>query len=174
MASRHCDASALDRLAAACCVAYVQRQATVFMSDDYIHENAMERARLFSLTARLTESELTQPLPNGWSVATKLLHLAFWDRYCAALLKRWRNDIPSISSLDVDAVNEAVRVLSVAVPATDVVPLVRAAAEEADREAEQIAPELRAAIEGAGRERVLRRSLHRRAHLDQIEEALKG
>ncbi len=143
------------------------------MSDDYIQENTNERARLFRLTEALKKSELTRPLPNGWSVATKLLHLAFWDQYCAVLLKRWRNETPSASTLDIDAVNDAVRTLSLAVPVGQVVRLVRAAAEEVDRVAEQIPPEVRAAIEGAGRGRVLRRWIHRRAHLDQVEEALK-
>ena len=144
------------------------------MSDDYIQENAKERARLFKLTATLTENDLMRPIPNGWSVATKLLHLAFWDRYCAALLKRWRSDVPSISTLDVDAVNESVRAMSLAIPAGAVVQLVRGAAEEADREAEQVAAELRAAIESAGRGRMLKRFIHRRVHLDQIEAALKA
>lgn len=144
------------------------------MSDDYIQENARERARLFSLTASLTEKEMTRPIPSGWSVATKLLHLAFWDYYCTALLKRWRSDMPSISTLDVDAVNESVKAISLAVPASAVVQLVRGAAEAADREAEQVTPELRAAVEGAGRGRILRRFIHRRVHLDQIEAALKG
>lgn len=143
------------------------------MSDDYIQENASERARLFRLTEALSENDLARPLPNGWSVSTKLLHLAFWDRYCAVLLRRWRNDMPSASTLDIDSVNDAVRTLSLAVPAVAVVPLARAAAEAADREAEQIPPELRAAIERAGRGRVLRRSIHRRTHLDQIEAGLK-
>ncbi len=143
------------------------------MSDNYIQENASERARLFRLTNGLTEDDLARPLPNGWSVATKLLHLAFWDHYCAALLKRWRNEIPSASTLDVDAINEAVRLLSLAVPRSAVVALVCAAAEAADHEAETLPPQLRAAIEAAGRGRVLRRSLHRRAHLDQIEAVLK-
>jgi hypothetical protein len=143
------------------------------MSDDYTHENAAERERLFRLTAGLSEADLAQPLPKGWSVATKLLHLAFWDQYCLALLARWKSTVPSTSSMDVDAVNEAVRVLSTAVPASAVIPLVRTAAEAVDREVEGITPGLREAIEKAGRERVIRRFLHRRAHLDQIEMVLR-
>jgi hypothetical protein len=34
-----------------------------------------ERQRLFKITAKLTEEDLTWQLPNGWSVATKLSHL---------------------------------------------------------------------------------------------------
>jgi hypothetical protein len=143
------------------------------MSDDYTQENTTERERLFRLTAELSEADLALPLAKGWSVATKLLHLAFWDQYCLALLNQWKHTAPSTSTMDVDAVNEAVRVLSTAVPAGAIIQLVRTAAEAVDREAARITPELRETIEKAGRGRVVRRFIHRRAHLDQIETALK-
>ena len=144
------------------------------VSDDYLHENAIERERLFRLTESLNEAQLTRPVANGWSVATKLLHLAFWDQYCLALLKSWKDATPSVSSLDVDAVNEAVRVLSNAVPGSAVIPLVRAAAEAVDREVQELTSGLRAAIEKAGRERIFKRFIHRRMHLDQVEQALRA
>ena len=144
------------------------------MDDDFIHENTKERDRLFRLTARLNDPDLARPAGEHWTVATKLLHLAFWDQYCAALLKRWKTTTPSISTLDVDAVNESVRVLSATIPGKAVAELVQASAEAADREVERTSPELRAAIIGAGRERILKRFIHRRAHLDQIEKALES
>ena len=55
------------------------------MNETYVIENTVERDRLMALTARLTEEELRRQLPNGWSVATKLAHLAFWDLYWLAL-----------------------------------------------------------------------------------------
>jgi hypothetical protein len=143
------------------------------MSEDYIQDNTSERQRLISLVAKLTDAELVKPLPNGWTVATKLLHLAFWDQYCLALLKSWKEGVPSAASIDVDAVNAAARALSVAVPAGKISGLVREAAEAVDREVENIGPELKAAIESAGRGRVLRRYVHRRAHLDQIGKVLR-
>jgi len=144
------------------------------MSPPYENENDAERERLFKLTANLTETDLRRSIPNGWSVATKLLHLAFWDRYCLALLKSWKNTTPALSSLDVDAVNEAVKILSEAIPVSQSVPLAQQAAEAVDREVSRITPELRSAIEALGRTRLLNRSLHRRAHLDQIEKSLKA
>ena len=74
--------------------------------------------------------------------------------------------------IEVDAVNEAVRVLSAAIPPDAAVELARIAAEAVDRELEGLSPELEKAIEAANRPRVLRRSEHRREHLDQIERAL--
>ena len=144
------------------------------MSQPYENENNAERERLLKMTANLTERDLRRPMPNGWSIATKLLHLAFWDRYCLGLLRAWKNTTPALSSLDVDAVNEAVKFLSQAVPPGEAVRLAREAAEAVDHEVSIIKPELRSAVETLGRTRLLNRSLHRRAHLDQIEDALKA
>jgi len=142
------------------------------MDADYIKENAKERERLFKLTAGLKDTDLARPVGEIWTVATKLSHLAFWDRYCFELLKRWKTTMPSISTLDVDAVNESVKVLSAAIPHGAIGKLVREAAEAVDREVECATPELRSAVMAAGRERILKRFIHRRAHLDQIETAL--
>ena len=49
------------------------------MDNDFIQENAKERERLFKLTAGLKDSDLARPVGKEWTVATKLLHLAFWD-----------------------------------------------------------------------------------------------
>src|SRR5262245_10877460 len=142
------------------------------MDNDYIQENAKERDRLLRLTVGLKERDLARPVGKDWTVATKLLHMAFWDRYCLELLKRWKNAMPSISTLDVDAVNESVKVLSAAIPHRAAGEIVRAAADAVDGEVEGATQELRSAIIEAGRERILKRFIHRRAHLDQIENAL--
>src|SRR5215469_1465086 len=142
------------------------------MDDDYIQENTKERNRLFTLIAGLTYPELQCPVGQEWTVATKLLHLAFWDRYCLELLKRWKNQTPSMSTLDVDSVNESVKSLSRAIPYHALATVVRDAAEAVDREVECATSELRSSILAAGRERLLKRFIHRRAHLDQIEKAL--
>ncbi len=140
----------------------------------YATENATERQRLFELTAKWTETDLTCQLANDWSVATKLAHLAFWDQYYLALFEQWERDCITPSAADVDAINAAVRFLSRAIPPRTVVELVRAAAEAIDRKLETISPNLEAAIEATGRVRLLRRAMHRREHLDQIERALRA
>jgi hypothetical protein len=142
------------------------------MNDFYTADNASERERLIRVTARLSDEDLRRQLPNGWSVATTLVHLAFWDTYYLALLKGWERSGCVPSSVDFHAINEAVRILGNAIPAQATVQLVQAAAEAIDRHLEGIPPELRAAIETSGRFRILKRALHRREHLDQIESAL--
>jgi uncharacterized damage-inducible protein DinB len=142
------------------------------MNDIYAAENAAERERLIRVTARLSDEDLRRRLPNGWSVATTLVHLAFWDEYFLALLKGWEQTGYIAPSTEIDATNEAVRVLGGAIPAQVAVQLVRSAAEAIDRHLEGIPSELRAAIGESARVWILNRALHRRAHLDQIERAL--
>jgi hypothetical protein len=142
------------------------------MDDTYTAENASERARLIRVTAGLSDEDLERPLPNGWSVATTLVHLAFWDQYFLALLKVWEQSGYNPVSADANAVNEGVRLLAGAIPARAAVQLVRSAAEAIDRRLEGIPPELKSAIEGSGRVWILKRAMHRRQHLDQIERAL--
>lgn len=144
------------------------------MNATYATENATERQRLFELTARWTDTDLTCRLANDWSVASKLAHLAFWDQYYLALIERWERDGFSPSAADVDAINAAVRVLSREIAPQAVVTLVRASADAIDRKLETISPDLEAAIEATGQVRLLRRAMHRREHLDQIETALRA
>lgn len=221
------------------------------MNNTYAADNERERQRLFLLTAKLTEAELTRQMANGWSVAATLVHLAFWDLYCVALIEEWERSGFRVSSLNVDAINEAVRLLfnaflreytvqaadeaidqrleelwhkleaaiearsnrrglqsafwglydcalinqwertgcrpsSVNVdtinetvrmlsdvnPEEAAVNAVLNAAEAIDRKLDELTAELEAAIEASGNVRILRRAMHRREHLDQIEKVL--
>jgi len=144
----------------------------LFMREEYTRDNTAERERLFRLTANMTEAHLTRPLPNGWSVATKLAHLAFWDLYWLALFDEWERDGFDYTPSKFDAINQAVLVLSRALPPAAIIELVRDAASTIDRKIETVAPELAAAIENAGYVHILRRAEHRREHLDQIEKVL--
>jgi hypothetical protein len=143
------------------------------MSTAYTTENEIERQRLWELTARLTEEDFSRPLPNGWTVATKLAHLAFWDMYDATCIEGWERTGFAASRVNVDAINEAVRASSREIPNESVVQLVRDAAEAIDRKVELLSPELASAIDAGGSARILHRALHRREHLDQIEKALR-
>jgi hypothetical protein len=143
------------------------------MNTRYVEENAFQRQRLVELTTGITEAELQRDVGHGWSVAAKLAHLAFWDEFAVALLGRWEREGVASSPSDVDAINDAFRAVSTAIPATACVALARRAAEAIDRKLEGISPQLETAIEAASRVRILRRSEHRREHLDQIERALR-
>jgi hypothetical protein len=142
------------------------------MNSTCLADNANQRKRLFGLTERLTPSDLAREMPNGWSVATKLAHLAFWDRYYLSLIEKWERTGYEADPIEIDAVNEAARFLSCAIPPAAAVKLARAGADAIDRRLEAISPELEAVLEASGCVRLLRRAMHRREHLDQIEEAL--
>jgi hypothetical protein len=142
------------------------------MGHDYAADNTAERERLFALTSRWTDVDLSREMPNGWTVATKLAHLAFWDEYYRARIEQWERSGLTASNDDVDALNRAVRQLSRQLSPKAAVALVRAAAEAIDARLMSITPELRSAIEASGRVRLLHRALHRREHLDEIEGVL--
>jgi hypothetical protein len=142
------------------------------MDKAWIAENDAARQRLFDKTASLTEKDLARQLSNGWSMADTLVHLAFWDSYGLFLLREWEKNGYKTSTSSIDATNEGVRVLSSAIPASAVVPLVREAAVAVDREVEKIKPELAAAIVAGGQDCYLHRAVHRNAHLNRIESEL--
>src|SRR5580704_4710633 len=144
------------------------------MNNIYTSENASECERLLKLVRTLTDADLTHPIPGGWTVATKLAHLAFWDQHILARLKTAQRSGFQLLSLSplFDEINAAVRTLSEAIPPRAAAELAVAAAEAVDRLLETITPELRQSIAANGGERFLNRALHRRGHLDQIEQAL--
>ena len=144
------------------------------MDRSYATENTRERQRLRTLITSVSDDDLKRPLPNGWTVAITLAHLAFWDRQRLALLKRWQRDGVQPAPADADTINEAVRVLAAALPPRTAAQLALDAAEAVDQALEQLSGDLLTAIEAGGQGPVLRRAVHRRGHLDRIEQALRA
>lgn len=137
-------------------------------------ENAGERERLRALVGRLTDEELTLSMANGWTVAVALAHLAFWDHRTLLLLQRWRSGGVKTSPIDADLTNDALLPLWLALPPRAAARLAVSSAEALDRELEEYHAELISAIEAAGEKSRLYRAPHRRAHLDEVEKALKN
>jgi len=57
----------------------------------YIADNDRERRRLEALVGKLDDAALSRTMPDGWTVAGVLAHLAFWDQRIVTfieLLKR--------------------------------------------------------------------------------------
>jgi hypothetical protein len=144
------------------------------MDRSYVTDNTGERQRLRALIARLTDDDLQRLLPNGWTVAITLAHLAFWDRQRLALVQRWERGGVQPAPADADPINEAVRALATALPPRAAAQLALDAAEAIDRAVEELSAEVLAAIEAGGQGSLLRRALHRRGHLDRIEHALRA
>ncbi|MBI4321071.1 MAG: maleylpyruvate isomerase N-terminal domain-containing protein [Chloroflexi bacterium] len=146
------------------------------MEDAHIARNEAARALLCALAARLSASDLEQPLGHGWTVAAALAHLAFWDRRVLALLEEVEQGAHpaavGFDAADFDAVNDAELEKWVAMPPQEAVREALAAAEAVDRKIADFSPGLVATILTTGRPRLIDRSIHRQEHFAEIEQAI--
>jgi len=142
------------------------------MSRPFVEENNRQRERLRALIARLSDQDLVRPLYHGWTVAGILGHLAFWDYRAILLLRRWKQTGVKPSPADVDAINDGMRPLLLAVPPRRAAEMALEAAASIDKEIEGLSEDLIAQIEGQATTFRLNRGTHRIEHLNQIESAL--
>jgi hypothetical protein len=140
-------------------------------------ENAASRERLRAVAASLGPEDLALDLGDGWTPATLLLHLAYWDGFVAA---RWRQALAGGRDLPVDLpdaladmVNAALAPILAGVGAEAAATIALAAAEEADAVVRGLPERAVAAASSPDRNRLVDRSLHREDHLARIEAALR-
>jgi hypothetical protein len=142
-----------------------------------VAKNDTERSRLRALVARLTDAELAHPMPAGWTVAGVLGHLAFWDQRIVVLLDRWRQGgaaaLQTVNSTDIDWINDAAKPLLLGLPPRRGAELAVAIADAADGKIDALPEAFVSANAAAGNPVNLVRAEHRRAHLDEIEAALR-
>lgn len=144
------------------------------MAQQFIIENDKERERLKKLVKSLTDEELKLVIyKEGWTIAVVLAHLAFWDNYARALLKRWKKDGVSPSHREWDNINDALVPLALSMPPRAAADMAISSADATDREAEQSTPEFISAVEKLKEPYRLNRGFHRKAHLDEIDAFLK-
>jgi len=142
------------------------------MSRSFMEENAQQREKLRTLLSRLSDRDLAHLLYGDWTVAGILGHLAFWDYRALVLIRRWKQmGVKEPSAMDVNAINEAMRPLLLAIPPRKTAEIVLEAA-AIDKEIEGLSPDMIAQIETFGSSFRLNRSTHRLEHIDQIESAL--
>ena len=142
---------------------------------EFVEENETARRELGELIACLDEDSFKCDVGSGWSVSTLLCHLAFWDQRALFLLRQWQTgqfETSRLTSQSVDSINEAVKAISRAVPGPAAAKLAVESATGVDSLLEGISDELAGRIVSAGFERYLKRSLHRREHLQKIRQAL--
>lgn len=145
----------------------------------YVAENEVERKRLSSLVARLSDQDLARPMPGGWTVASVLGHVAFWDQRVIALIEAWRKagvGTPPrmLDEGHVDWINDATQPLLLAVAPRRAAELTVSIAESTDRTLAELPEEFLAANGRAGSPVNVRRATHRREHIDEIESALRS
>jgi hypothetical protein len=123
---------------------------------------------------RLTDEELNLPLGNGWTIAVALAHLSFWDQRILFVMRKWKKSGVEPSSIDIDVTNDSLLSQWVTIPPRKAANLAISSAEAIDRELEEASSDFIAEIEGLGEKFRLYRSIHRKLHLDEIEELLSS
>ena len=147
------------------------------MSVDRSHQkdNDSERARLEALVGRLSDADLQRPMPEGWTVASVLAHLAYWDQRALLLLDRWQRAGVAPGTFDeseVDWINDAAKPMFLALPPRRAADLAVAIAEATDRKVASLSDDLVRRNAALKLPIALSRAHHRRTHLDEIERTL--
>jgi hypothetical protein len=146
---------------------------------DRSHEerNAVSAARLNAFVARLSDADLTRDAGGGWTIAAGLAHLAHRDHMVTL---RW-SAATAAGTLPVDippeisnVINDASLPMWLAVPPRTAAEMAVSAATEVDAFLARLPDAALDAVAAAGVPRVLDRSIHRNAHLDDLERALAG
>src|SRR5919201_4817090 len=118
----------------------------------YVAQNNAQRQRLRTLVGRLSDDDLRCSLDAGWTVASVLGHLAFWDQRVLVLVEAWeRGTAPrAFDRRDVDWINDSAKALCLALPPRAAAQLVLATAEAVDRKLEGLTDDRLAANTAAG------------------------
>jgi hypothetical protein len=135
-------------------------------------ETDAERERLRALIARLSDKDLSRPMPAGWTIAGVLAHIGFWDARAVYGLERWaRGAAPTpYEPENTEAVNESAKPLCLALPPRDAANLALQLAEEADGKVKALSDAMLAKIRATGGPPFnLSRAIHRKEHLDEID-----
>lgn len=140
----------------------------------YVAENAAELRRLRILIERLSDADLARPTSAGWTVASALAHVAFWDQRILFWLDRWEHGEPPrrLDEADVDWINDAGKPLCLALPPRVAARLTVEITEQVDRRLAALPDERIAANHAAGEPLLFVRAHHRKTHLDEIEQVL--
>jgi hypothetical protein len=140
---------------------------------EIIQNNADELAKLRQFCARLSDADLRRPMDAGWTPAAALAHVAFWDLRASMLIRRWQKDGIGPSPRDVDAINDAMLPICLALQPREAVRLALESAGEVDRLISGLDPAFAGQIEADGKSVRLGRGEHRRYHRVEIEQLLE-
>lgn len=147
------------------------------MTFPYAQQNSESRQRLRQLIHRLSDADMARATDYGWTVAALLAHLAFWDHRMSNILKRWQSEGLDPSEIDAGVVNDSLRVICHALEPRMASELALSAAEKIDSELETLTAEFVTKLEehaaATNTQFRMNRSLHRNAHIDDIEALLK-
>ena len=142
------------------------------VAPEVAESNRSQRERLTRLVRNIDDAGLRTRLPNGWTVADTLGHLAFWDRQRLCLIRRWAAGDFRSGAYDSDVFNDAVQPLLAMIAPERVAAAAVQAAEEIDALLLELPGETIAATQARPNAPHIDRGEHRRHHLDRIEAAL--
>jgi uncharacterized damage-inducible protein DinB len=138
--------------------------------------NDESRARLAGLLATLGPAQLEADLGGGWTVASAVAHMAFWDRWQAG---RWRDSLagtgipPTLNTHEVEVLaNVALEAFLGQMTRQGLAALAIESAEALDVLIASAPDSIVDAIEAGPTAYLLHRHRHRNEHLDQIERGL--
>jgi hypothetical protein len=138
------------------------------VSSAFAESNRTQTERLRRIVRTLDAGRLAVRLPNGWTVAGTLAHLAFWDRLRICLMRNWAAGKDCSGAYDTNLFNAALQ------PLLEMIPHERAAA--GAEELDALLLEVSDAVVEAALARPdapnLDRGSHREGHLDRVKQAL--
>ena len=144
------------------------------VSAAFAESNRSQTERLRRLVQRLDPAMLAVRLPNGWTVAGALGHLAFWDRQRLCLMRRWASGDMCNGGYDGDLFNATAQPLLEMIPPERTAAAAVQAAEEVDALLLEVSDEVVETALARPDAPNLDRGSHRQGHLDVVERALAG
>lgn len=148
------------------------------MTEDGTHEDVQRNAdaqhQLRDLVNGLSDADLDHPLGEGWTVASALGHLAFWDGRQRAALQSLieTGELAVESDAESHVTNEALLPVLLALDPRTAANLALESAEAIDTAVARLPADLRDLVLSGDGEHMVRRWRHRREHIDQISAAL--
>jgi hypothetical protein len=134
--------------------------------------NRLQTERLRRMVQRLDAAMLAVRMPNEWSVAGVLAHVAFWDRQKLCLMRRWAAGDIATGAYDGETFNAALQPLLELIPPERAAAAAVQAAQEVDALLLEVSDEVVEAALARPDAPNLDRGSHREDHLDRVERAL--
>jgi hypothetical protein len=135
--------------------------------------NRESTARMREMRNKLSGKKFSICLGSGWTISITLAHLALWDHRVIFVIESAIKSNKLHAPTYDDQLNDILTPLLATIPATEAASIAISMAERLDSELENCPkPLLEEMNEVNGR--LLRRSIHRNLHLDEIENAIKS
>lgn len=130
--------------------------------------NRESTARMKQLIQHLSDAQLTSMLPNGWTVAVTLAHMAFWDNRVIHLIEESKKEGKVSPSNFEDSINDIMEPFLRAIPSAEAASMAGRYADTLDLMLEECPAELLNQLDEVNH-RWVDRSLHRNDHLSDVK-----